>query len=112
MAMDLIKLSGKQPGKDIEIVCTGFRPGEKLYEELITREEDVNRTKHDKIMVLKCNGQWLWNGHVDQDRFCRWLNREIEELYRVGETHDASAIKQKLKHLVPEYIPQEAGPVI
>ncbi len=112
MAMDLIKLSGKQPGKDIEIVCTGLRPGEKLYEELITREEDVNRTKHDKIMVLKCNGQWLWNGHVDQDRFCRWLNREIEELYRVGETHDASAIKQKLKHLVPEYIPQEAGPVI
>ncbi|GKT28962.1 polysaccharide biosynthesis protein, partial [Aduncisulcus paluster] len=53
MARDLIRLSGKEPDKDIEIVFTGLREGEKLYEELITEGEGIIRTEHDKIMVLK-----------------------------------------------------------
>ena len=56
MARDLITLSGKEPDRDIEIVYTGLRPGEKLYEELITEGEGIVPTEHEKIMVLKSNG--------------------------------------------------------
>jgi FlaA1/EpsC-like NDP-sugar epimerase len=112
MAKDLIRLSGKQPGKDIEILFTGLRPGEKLYEELITREEDVKRTKHDKITVLKTNGHWNWNGHGNQDRFCRWLNKELQELYAIGDEYeDPAVIRQKLHEIIPEYTPQETSSV-
>ena len=112
MAKDLIRLSGKQPGKDIEILFTGLRPGEKLYEELITREEDVKRTKHDKITVLKTNGHWNWNGHGDQDRFRRWLNKELKELYAIGDRYeDPADIREKLHAIIPEYTPQETGSV-
>ncbi|QDR82023.1 polysaccharide biosynthesis protein [Sporomusa termitida] len=51
MAKDLIELSGLQPGKDIEIRFTGLRPGEKLFEELLTAEEGTNSTCHEKIYV-------------------------------------------------------------
>lgn len=112
MAEDLIRLSGKEPGRDIEVVFTGLRPGEKLYEELITRGEDVTHTKHKKIMVLHYNGHWNWNGLNSQERYRAWLDRELEELYHIAETHDACAIKDKLKLIVPEYTPQEAECVI
>jgi len=55
LAKSLIKLSGLEPGKDIEIVVTGIRPGEKLYEELLTAEEGVNSTTHKRIFVAKPN---------------------------------------------------------
>jgi FlaA1/EpsC-like NDP-sugar epimerase len=112
MAADLIRLSGKEPGRDIEVIFTGLRPGEKLYEELITEGEDVTRTCHEKIMTLRYNGHWNWGGLSSQDNFRNWLDREIEELYSVGETHDACAIKQKLKQMVPEYSPQETESVV
>ncbi|MEW5818666.1 MAG: nucleoside-diphosphate sugar epimerase/dehydratase [Cyanobacteriota bacterium] len=51
LAKDLITLSGMVPGKDIEIKITGLRPGEKIYEELLTAEEGINATCHDKIFV-------------------------------------------------------------
>jgi FlaA1/EpsC-like NDP-sugar epimerase len=112
MAKDLIRLSGKEPGRDIEIVFTGLRPGEKLFEELITSGEDVTRTKHEKIMVLHQNGHWNWNGFSTQERFSQWLGHELDELCRAAESHDGCAIKRKLKQLVPEYTPQEADCVI
>ncbi len=112
MAADLIRLSGKEPGRDIEVIFTGLRPGEKLYEELITAGEDVHRTIHEKILTLKYNGRWNWGGLSSQDNFRNWLDREIEELYSVGKTHDACAIKQKLKQMVPEYSPQETASVV
>ncbi|MBW2655861.1 MAG: polysaccharide biosynthesis protein, partial [Deltaproteobacteria bacterium] len=52
MARDLIKFSGFEPDVDIKIDYTGLRPGEKLYEELMTNQEDVVPTNHNKIMVL------------------------------------------------------------
>lgn len=52
LAHDLIRLSGFEPGKDIDIVYTGIRPGEKLFEELINDGETVGKTSHEKIMVL------------------------------------------------------------
>lgn len=51
LAEDLISLSGLEPGKDIEIEYMGIRPGEKLYEELLTAEEGTTATKHDRIYV-------------------------------------------------------------
>jgi len=53
VARDLIRLSGLEPDKDIKIKFTGLRPGEKLYEELITSEEDIVQTEHEKLMVLQ-----------------------------------------------------------
>src|SRR5262249_10861925 len=51
LARDLIRLSGMNPDRDIEIVFTGVRPGEKLFEELAVDEENVDKTKHPKIFV-------------------------------------------------------------
>lgn len=51
MANDLIELSGLEPGRDIVIQFTGLRPGEKLFEELLTAEEGTSSTKHEKIYV-------------------------------------------------------------
>ncbi len=56
LANDLIKLSGYEPGKDIDIVYTGIRPGEKLYEEMLTAQEEISTTTHEKIYIAKSNG--------------------------------------------------------
>lgn len=112
MARDLIRLSGKEPGKDIEIEFTGLRPGEKLYEELITQGENIHRTAHEKIMVLETNGHWNWHGMGAQERYCRWLDQNLEDLYGTAETHDPCAIKQKLHEMVPEYTPQDTECVL
>ena len=53
MARDMIKLSGLEPDKDILIKYTGVRPGEKLFEELLTAEEGSNATKHKRIYVAR-----------------------------------------------------------
>ncbi|MFZ5945144.1 MAG: polysaccharide biosynthesis protein [Bacillota bacterium] len=56
LANTLIRLSGLEPENDIEIVFTGTRPGERLYEELLTAEEGINATTHERIFVAKPNG--------------------------------------------------------
>ena len=94
LARDLIRLSGFRPEEDIAIRFTGLRPGEKLYEELITDGEGILPTHHPKIMVLRgeaCNFSWL--------------KGEIEELRRLAYIQDASGIKEKLKEILPEYQP-------
>ena len=58
LASDLIRLSGYEPGNDISIEITGTRPGEKKIEELSLDSENLDKTKHDKIFVLK-NGKIL-----------------------------------------------------
>ncbi|MCK4605315.1 MAG: polysaccharide biosynthesis protein, partial [Deltaproteobacteria bacterium] len=103
MARDLISLSGKEPGKDIEIIYTGLRPGEKLYEELITEGEGIVQTSHKKIMVLRPDGNW--NGHGDREAFRSWLMKGIGELQEAAMRHDGPGIRTKLRELVPEYQP-------
>lgn len=97
MARDLICLSGFEPGEDIEIEFIGLRPGEKLYEELITDEEGIMPTEHEKIMALRaapCNRDML--------------NRIIDELTLLAHDQNADGIKKKLRTLVPEYTPMVA----
>ena len=105
MARDLIRLSGKEPDKDIKIVFTGLREGEQLYEELITVGEGIGPTKHEKIMVLRSDG--FSNGLKSPAELHDWLNSELKQLYDLSLHHDSRAIKRKLQEIVPEYSPQE-----
>jgi FlaA1/EpsC-like NDP-sugar epimerase len=92
MAVDLIRLSGFEPDVDIKIEYVGLRPGEKLYEELITEGEGILPTSHEKIMVLKgadCNLQVL--------------NGSIDDIIKLTRSQDAEIIKAKLREIVPEY---------
>jgi len=91
LAKELITLSGFRPGEDIEMVFTGPRPGEKLFEEL--RIEGMQRTSHPKIRIWK-------NIPMDRDR----LRLGINELVDIAKTQNYSEIVQKIKELVPEYI--------
>ncbi|UCG55624.1 MAG: polysaccharide biosynthesis protein [Phycisphaerales bacterium] len=92
LARELITLSGFRPGEDIEMIFTGPRPGEKLFEELRIEGEDMQRTRHPKI------GIWM-NIPMDRDK----LRAGIAELVEIAKTQDHAAIVQKIKHLVPEY---------
>jgi FlaA1/EpsC-like NDP-sugar epimerase len=96
MARDLIRLSGFVPDEDIRIEYIGLRPGEKLFEELITEGEGIVPTSHEKILVLKsldCN--------------INVLNGNIVELTGLSEEQDHGRIKRMLKKIVPEYMPAE-----
>jgi FlaA1/EpsC-like NDP-sugar epimerase len=92
MARDLIRLSGKEPERDIEIKYIGLRPGEKLYEELITEDENVAPTEHEQIMVLQGEG-CAWDG----------LAETIEALRKAAESGDSAQIRRILRRAVPEY---------
>lgn len=106
MARDLIRLSGKEPDDDIEVQFTGLRQGEKLYEELITDGEGIVPTMHEKIMVLKADGDW--NGLDSQEVFRKHLLDQLHDLYTVALLHDVQGIRQKIKEIVPEYEVQES----
>jgi FlaA1/EpsC-like NDP-sugar epimerase len=104
MARDLIRLSGKEPDTDIEIKFIGLRPGEKLYEELITEGEGIVKTGHEKILVLR-NGVQSGEPNIQnsQHNDLNCLDEKIKELKALADAHDAKGIKVKLKEIVPEY---------
>jgi len=94
MAHDLIRLSGFEPDEDIKIEYIGLRPGEKLYEELITEGEGIIPTDHEKILVLKgmqCN--------LDI------LHDQIRHLSAAAKTQETDKIIMELQEIVPEYTP-------
>jgi len=92
LARELITLSGFRPGEDIEMVFTGPRAGEKLFEELSIEGEDMQRTRHPKISIWK-------NIPMDRDS----LRAGINELVNIAKAQNHSQIVQKIKELVPEY---------
>ena len=92
LARDLIILSGKDPA-EIKIKFTGLRPGEKLFEELITAGEDVLETGHEKIMVLRSD-----NIPVDNDE-------KLGGLMAAAGSFDVAGVRRGLEKLVPEYSP-------
>jgi FlaA1/EpsC-like NDP-sugar epimerase len=105
MARDMIRLSGKVPGEDIQIAFTGLRPGEKMYEELITHGEGIVPTRHEKIMVLR--RQAVGPAAAEQ----RQVAEQMLRLKQIAGTFDPEAIKQQLHQFVPEYTPfQRGGP--
>jgi len=110
MARDLIRLSGKEPDKEIEITISGLRPGEKLCEELITVGEGIVPTAHEKIMMLKNDGGWFGSG--SREAFRDRLLKEIAELEAAALSYDAAVISAKLKELVPEYSPSNSECVL
>ena len=101
MAFDLIRLSGLEPEKDIPIVYTGVRPGEKLYEELAFDGEIFSKTKHGKIMILNNGG----SQYKDWDH----LQMDIRKLGDLGVSFDVAKIKHSLMQIIPEYKPADSG---
>jgi len=100
VARDLIFLSGLVPDEDIEIKFIGMRPGEKLFEELLTKEERVRGlgdSGHDKIFIA----------HVEEVDGSK-LEKGIKELEKLMEKMDAEGIVKKLQEVVPSYNPNRS----
>jgi FlaA1/EpsC-like NDP-sugar epimerase len=92
LAKKMIKLSGLVLDKDIKIVYTGLRPGEKLYEELLSDHENTLPTHHKQILVAK----------VKEYDFAE-VSTEIGELITLFKAQDNISIVSKMKELVPEF---------
>lgn len=96
LAEQLILLSGKKPGENIEIVYTGLRPGEKLYEELFHDAEKLVDTVHPKILLAQSR-------RVDD----ALLQPAIADIEAASRSNDLPALKQAMQRLVPERIPTD-----
>lgn len=94
LAKHLVRLSGLDPERDVPIVYTGLRPGEKLFEELQLDGEGIKPTAHPKIRVLD-------GGSVEFSKVSRWL----DDLSGLVEAKNVSGLVQKLREIVPEYTP-------
>jgi FlaA1/EpsC-like NDP-sugar epimerase len=92
LARKMIKLSGKELNKDIEIVFTGLRDGEKLYEELLSDQENTIPTHHEKILKAKVS-------EYQYDEVCRNLDL-LEEFIDDKNEHKMVTL---MKEVVPEY---------
>ena len=91
LAEHLIRLAGKEPGRDIEIVYTGLRPGEKLFEQLFHELEPYEQTTHEKILLAHPR-------EADWDELYAELRRSEAAVQR----YDTNSIKRTLVRLVPE----------
>ena len=94
MARDLIRLNGLEPDRDIALEFIGLRPGEKLYEELITVGEGIVPTGHSKVLVLR-------GTTVGREA----LNARVDSLGEIARGPDTGRLKVALKELIPEYEP-------
>jgi FlaA1/EpsC-like NDP-sugar epimerase len=93
LAEQMIRLSGKVPGKDIKIEYTGLRPGEKLFEELFYEQEQLNKTGHKKILLAQ-------SVPVDWER----LNRLVDAMELACNNYDEATQRVLLRELVPEMV--------
>lgn len=94
LAKDLIRLSGLEAGKDIEIKFTGIRPGEKLYEELLTASEGVTATRNQKIYIAKPE-------EVDENE----LIQQVEKLVNLAKHGKSYQVVKQLSRIVPSFSP-------
>jgi FlaA1/EpsC-like NDP-sugar epimerase len=92
LARKMIRLSGLVPGRDIDIVFTGLREGEKLYEELLNNEENTIPTHHQKIMIAKVH-QYPYQE----------INKYIELFHDLVNDKNELKMVALMKELVPEY---------
>jgi len=93
LAKKMIRLKGFEPGKDIEIIFTGLRPGEKLFEELLNKEEEVMPTPNSKIVIAKT---------IEQDY--KKVSAEINTLLAIAAGFNDTEVVRQMKRIVPEYI--------
>ncbi len=92
LAKKMIQLSGLEVGKDIQIIFTGLRPGEKLYEELLATEENTINTQHPKIMIARV-----------RDYEYDSINQRIEKLIKFFDSQDNKKIVKLMKEIIPEF---------
>jgi FlaA1/EpsC-like NDP-sugar epimerase len=88
LARDVITLSG---ARDVDIAFSGIRPGEKLYEELLTAAEGTSRSQHNDILVARSerpDGVWLY--------------QNLEQLQKIAQSGDQTKLRHLLKEMVPE----------
>ncbi|MCH4890311.1 polysaccharide biosynthesis protein [Acidaminobacter sp. JC074] len=96
LAEDLIRLSGFEPHDEIEIEVTGLRPGEKLYEELLMKEEGMKETPHSKIFI----GKPMFADF-------KVLMNMLDNLKSVLDTNDNEKLREQIKIMVPSYRPNK-----
>ena len=96
LATNLIRLSGLEPEREIKIIFTGLRPGEKLFEELSLEAEGIKATAHDKIRLLD-------GGEIGFEQVQTWL----DALSTAVEAKNVHQLIQTLLTMVPEYSPSE-----
>jgi FlaA1/EpsC-like NDP-sugar epimerase len=101
LAQDLIELSGLEVGRDIDIVFSGVRPGEKLYEELFIDGEDYQRTRHEKIFIAANASSFVPHR----------LDEAVDALAFAAQSNDRAAIMRGLKNLIPEFQSPQEEPV-
>jgi FlaA1/EpsC-like NDP-sugar epimerase len=92
LAVNMIRLSGLEPGKDIKIEYTGLRPGEKLYEELLSKKEEILSTHHEKIKIAK----------VDKNDYKTEVLKVIASLKNIYGLSEQEVF-EFFEMLVPEY---------
>ena len=96
LARQMIRLAGLRPDKDIRIVFTGLRPGEKLYEEMFDAAEPPERTEAEGVLVASPRAVDL-----------AILRRSLDELEAAAHGGDVPRVLALLQHIVPEYSPAE-----
>ncbi len=92
LAEQMIRIAGLTPGKDIEIIYTGLRPGEKLYEEIFHERENLRGTNHPKLLLAGSR-------KVDW----QWLSDELMSLVEAANSRNVPALIRHLRRIVPEY---------
>ncbi len=92
LAEKMIKLAGHTPNEDIDIKITGLRPGEKLYEELLSDKSKTLPTHHDKIMISE-----------DETKEFHFVNESIKEIICAATKNENNKTVTRLKQLIPEF---------
>lgn len=93
LAVEIIKMSGFKPDIDIQIVETGLRPGEKLYEELLVKDESLTKTENEKIFIEK-----------DEPISKEELDEKLDILQKAMALKSNHIVKAALKEVVPTYV--------
>ena len=92
LAQDLIRLSGLEVGKDIEIQFVGLRPGEKMFEEILTNEEGIKATTHKKIFI----------GYPEEIDVSKLYN-DVSDLEKLAVSADSIGIRRRLKEMRSDF---------
>lgn len=99
LAVNMIKLSGLEPFRDIDIIETGLRPGEKLYEELLVKSETLHKTDNDLIFIEK-----------DEPISMEDLDNRLQLLREALASNDDEAVRGAMRKVVPTYrTPEEVN---